>query len=217
VKSFSSVQPGTCRLSAILGGIALAISTAVIVPAASALRELELRLRRELRTATGEALREQVNDWIRTSGAFDGVIDFARAMQDPYDPTYLNPVDNSGDSLHPGDLGYENMAATVSLAFVTTHSRVVTTVHNPAPLSRRTPPERVVSAWLSMLCVACQPRHVHARSAPGTRTGDVASLPSRLSVWAAGTASRPLDLQFPTAGRFRRNSAYAVSSDRHVA
>jgi lysophospholipase L1-like esterase len=69
-------------------------------------------------TAAGEAMREQVNDWIRASGAFDGVIDFARAVQDPYDPTYLNPVDNSGDSLHPGDLGYENMAATIPLAFV---------------------------------------------------------------------------------------------------
>lgn len=71
-------------------------------------------------TATGEALREQVNNWIRTSGAFDGVIDFARAVRDPYDPAVLNPVDNSGDSLHPGDLGYQNMAATVPLAFVTT-------------------------------------------------------------------------------------------------
>jgi lysophospholipase L1-like esterase len=70
-------------------------------------------------TATGEALREQVNDWIRTSGAFDGVIDFAQAVQDPYDSTVLNPVDNSGDSLHPGDLGYENMAAAIPLGFVT--------------------------------------------------------------------------------------------------
>jgi lysophospholipase L1-like esterase len=69
-------------------------------------------------TATGEALRQQVNNWIRTSGAFDGVIDFARAVQDPYDPAYLNPVYNSGDSLHPGDLGYEAMAATVPLSFL---------------------------------------------------------------------------------------------------
>lgn len=69
-------------------------------------------------TPKGEALREQVNNWIRTSGAFDGVIDFARATTDPYDPLYLNPVYNSGDSLHPGDLGYEAMAATVPLRFV---------------------------------------------------------------------------------------------------
>jgi lysophospholipase L1-like esterase len=69
-------------------------------------------------TANGEALREQVNNWIRTSGAFDGVIDFARATADPYDPLYLNPVYNSGDSLHPGDLGYEAMAAAVPLRFL---------------------------------------------------------------------------------------------------
>jgi hypothetical protein len=37
-------------------------------------------------TAYGETLREQVNTWIRTSGAFDGVIDFSTLMQDPYDP-----------------------------------------------------------------------------------------------------------------------------------
>jgi lysophospholipase L1-like esterase len=68
--------------------------------------------------AKGEALREQVNNWIRTSGVFDGVIDFSGATADPYDPLYLNPVYNSGDSLHPGDLGYEAMAATVPLRFV---------------------------------------------------------------------------------------------------
>jgi lysophospholipase L1-like esterase len=67
--------------------------------------------------AKGEALREQVNNWIRTSGAFNGIIDFARATADPYDPLYLNPVYNSGDSLHPGDLGYEAMADTVPLRF----------------------------------------------------------------------------------------------------
>lgn len=71
-------------------------------------------------TAAGEALRAQVNNWIRTSGAFDGVIDFARAVQDPYNPLYLNPVYNSGDSLHPGDFGYEAMAATIPLAFLST-------------------------------------------------------------------------------------------------
>ena len=69
-------------------------------------------------TAKGEALREQVNNWIRTSGAFNGVIDFAQATADPYDPQYLNPVYNSGDSLHPGDLGYEAMAEAIPLGFV---------------------------------------------------------------------------------------------------
>jgi lysophospholipase L1-like esterase/archaellum component FlaG (FlaF/FlaG flagellin family) len=71
-------------------------------------------------TAKGEALRDQVNNWILTSGAFDGVINFAQAVQDPYNPAYLNPVYNSGDSLHPGDLGYEVMADTIPLRFLIT-------------------------------------------------------------------------------------------------
>lgn len=70
-------------------------------------------------TAQGEALREQVNDWVRTNKVFDGVVDFAKAVQDPYDPRYLNPVYNSGDSLHPGDVGYEAMADAVPLEFLT--------------------------------------------------------------------------------------------------
>ena len=69
-------------------------------------------------TAKGEAMREQVNNWIRTSGAFNGVIDFDRATADPYDAQYLNPVYNSGDSLHPDDVGYEAMADTIPLRFV---------------------------------------------------------------------------------------------------
>ena len=69
-------------------------------------------------TACGEALREAVNTWIRTSHAFDGVIDFSRVIQDPYAPRYLNPAYNSGDSLHPNDLGYEVMADAIPLRLV---------------------------------------------------------------------------------------------------
>lgn len=69
-------------------------------------------------TAHGEALREQVNTWIRTSHAFDGVIDFSRVTQHPYAPLYFNPPYNSGDSLHPNDLGYEAMADAIPLRLV---------------------------------------------------------------------------------------------------
>ena len=76
-------------------------------------------------TAYGETLRAQVNTWIRTSSAFDGVIDFATVMQDPYDPQYLNPVydansasASTADGLHPNDVGYEAMANAIPLAFV---------------------------------------------------------------------------------------------------
>jgi lysophospholipase L1-like esterase len=69
-------------------------------------------------TAYGEALREEVNTWIRTSHAFDGVIDFSRVTQHPYAPLYFNPAYNSGDSLHPNDLGYEAMADAIPLSLI---------------------------------------------------------------------------------------------------
>jgi lysophospholipase L1-like esterase len=66
-------------------------------------------------TAAGEAKREAVNAWIRTSGAFDGVIDFDKLMGNPADPLTLNPAWDSGDHLHPNDAGYQAMANAISL------------------------------------------------------------------------------------------------------
>jgi lysophospholipase L1-like esterase len=67
-------------------------------------------------SAAGEAEREAINHWIRTSGAFDGVIDFDLALRDPADPLRLLPAYDSGDHLHPNDAGYQAMADAVSLA-----------------------------------------------------------------------------------------------------
>ena len=67
-------------------------------------------------SAAGEAEREAVNHWIRTSGAFDGVIDFDRAVRDPADPLRLRPAYDSGDHLHPDDAGYQAMADAINLA-----------------------------------------------------------------------------------------------------
>ena len=66
-------------------------------------------------SAAGEAEREAVNAWIRTSGAFDGVIDFDTVMRDPADPLRLNPGYDSGDHLHPDGAGYQAMADAISL------------------------------------------------------------------------------------------------------
>jgi lysophospholipase L1-like esterase len=66
-------------------------------------------------TAAGETIREQVNEWIRTSRAFDGVIDFDAVMSDPASPLRLNPIYDSGDHLHPNDAGYQAMADTINL------------------------------------------------------------------------------------------------------
>jgi lysophospholipase L1-like esterase len=66
-------------------------------------------------TPAREAAREAVNAWIRTSGAFDGVIDFDALMRSPADPLSMRRADDSGDNLHPSDAGYRAMAAAISL------------------------------------------------------------------------------------------------------
>lgn len=63
-----------------------------------------------------EAARTTVNQWIRTSRAFDAVIDLDAAMRDPAQPTHLAPAADGGDHLHPNEAGYRMMAAAVDLA-----------------------------------------------------------------------------------------------------
>jgi lysophospholipase L1-like esterase len=63
----------------------------------------------------GEQVREAVNDWIRHSGTFDGVVDFDKATQDPQNPTHFNAEYDSGDHLHPKDAGYKAMADSIDL------------------------------------------------------------------------------------------------------
>jgi lysophospholipase L1-like esterase len=69
-------------------------------------------------TPRGEAERDAINRWIRTSGAFDGVVDFARAIRDPRDAERLAPAYDSGDHLHPNAAGYRTMANAVHLAML---------------------------------------------------------------------------------------------------
>jgi lysophospholipase L1-like esterase len=66
-------------------------------------------------TPAGEQQRQLLNHWIRTSGAFDAVFDFDTAIRDPRQPDRMLPQYDSGDHLHPGDAGYQKMAATVDL------------------------------------------------------------------------------------------------------
>jgi lysophospholipase L1-like esterase len=63
----------------------------------------------------GEQVREAVNDWIRTSGTFDGVIDFDKITRDPQNPKAFNPPYDSGDHLHPSDAGYKAMGEGIDL------------------------------------------------------------------------------------------------------
>jgi lysophospholipase L1-like esterase len=62
-----------------------------------------------------EASRQTINDWIRTSGRFDAVIDLDATVRDPTRPANLLPAYDSGDGLHLNPAGYEAMANAIDL------------------------------------------------------------------------------------------------------
>jgi lysophospholipase L1-like esterase len=66
-------------------------------------------------TPEKEAKRLAVNNWIRTSGAFDGIIDFERILADPTHPARMAGAYDSGDHLHPNDAGYRAMGESIDL------------------------------------------------------------------------------------------------------
>ena len=63
----------------------------------------------------GEAMRQTVNSWIRTSGAFDAVLDFDAAIRDPSKPSQIKDGYHMGDHLHGSDAGYQVMANSIDL------------------------------------------------------------------------------------------------------
>lgn len=67
----------------------------------------------------GEAVRDALNQWIRTSPIFDGVADFDKAVHDPANPNHFAAQYDSGDHLHPKDAGYEAMANSIDLSLFT--------------------------------------------------------------------------------------------------
>jgi lysophospholipase L1-like esterase len=64
---------------------------------------------------TMEPAREAVNQWIRTSGDFDGVLDFDRVLRDPRKPHQLAPAYQT-DGLHPNPLGLRVVAQSIDLS-----------------------------------------------------------------------------------------------------
>ena len=67
----------------------------------------------------GDRMRQAFNTYVRTSGIFDGVVDFDRVMLDPSHPTRFLPAYDSGDHLHPNDAGYKAMADAIDLTLFT--------------------------------------------------------------------------------------------------
>jgi lysophospholipase L1-like esterase len=62
-----------------------------------------------------ERVRQAVNRWIRESAQFDAVVDFDALLRDPARPSRLLPAYDSGDHLHPGDVGAKAMAQAIDL------------------------------------------------------------------------------------------------------
>ncbi len=67
-------------------------------------------------TAQGETKRKAANDWIKTRGQFDGVIDFDGILADPTNPARMKPEYDSGDHLHPSPAGHKAMGEAIDLA-----------------------------------------------------------------------------------------------------
>ena len=66
-----------------------------------------------------EAARSELNQWIRTTKVFDGLIDFDLATHDPEHPTWMLQQYNSGDYVHPNDTGYKRMSDFIDLSLFT--------------------------------------------------------------------------------------------------
>jgi len=64
----------------------------------------------------GEEIRTSVNQWIRTSKAFDAVVDFDAVVRDPQHPIRIRAEFDPGDHIHPNDTGNQAMADAFDLA-----------------------------------------------------------------------------------------------------
>jgi lysophospholipase L1-like esterase len=70
-----------------------------------------------------EAMRQALNLFIRTSGAFDAVVDFDKVIRDPNDPRQFIKEYNNTDRLHPNDAGYKAMADAIDLTIFAPKTR----------------------------------------------------------------------------------------------
>ena len=75
-------------------------------------------------SAEEDAQRQALDDFIRSSGLFDAVLDFDAATRDPAtgqmraDFVPESTTGGPGDKLHPNRAGYQAMAASIPLAAV---------------------------------------------------------------------------------------------------
>ncbi len=139
-------------------------------------------------TAENEADRQAVNTFLRTSGVFDAVIDFDRLMRDPAHPDRLSPAYDSGDHLHPSEVGYKTMGDAVPLSLfggsrASARSRSVIGAAAPVPVG---PSERGVAKGPA-IAITFDDIPAHGPLVPGQTRVDVI----RAITWALAAAKAP--------------------------
>ena len=110
-----------------------------------------------------EADRQAVNEWIRTSGRFDAVIDFDKIMRDPQHLQRLLPALDSGDHLHPSPAGYAAMAQSVPLLLFTSSadpSPKIALTFDDLPAHGPLPPGETRMEVISKIIAALRDAHV---------------------------------------------------------
>lgn len=108
----ADLQAGYRALAERAHGRGLRILGATLTPFAGALSGTPLD---DYHQPGKDALRRQLNAWLRQDSPFDAVIDLDAALRDPADPSRLAAAHDSGDHLHPGDAGNKAMADAVDL------------------------------------------------------------------------------------------------------
>lgn len=110
--SLAELQTGYRALAELAHRRGLRILGATLTPFAGALPGTPLD---DYYQPEKEALRQQLNAWLRSDSPFDAVIDLDAALRDPSDPSRMAAAYDSGDHLHPGDAGNRAMAEAVNL------------------------------------------------------------------------------------------------------
>jgi lysophospholipase L1-like esterase len=112
-------------------------------------------------TAEKEAVRQEVNEWMRGSRDFDGVVDLDRLLRDPDHMTRLLPAYDSGDHLHANDAGYAAAANAIPLSILVEQSRLGILERQ---CSERLCDARFAASWLP-LCAQSPRRSLRRPSA----------------------------------------------------
>jgi len=109
--------------------------------------------------ADTEADRQAINEWIRTPGHFDAVVDFDKLTRDPEHPERLLAAFDCGDHLHPSPAGYAAMAEVIPLSLFDSSPRMAITFDD-LPAHSALPPGETRLEVATKIIAALRDAHV---------------------------------------------------------